>query len=258
MLSNLDWLKEGQLFPPEDERERLARYAQNKLVYEGEHAKVYEQQLKRIEKVVGNVSEIISYPIVLNFQKKVSLKTADFLFQEPPQITSRDKEKQQTIDDIITRSDLLGIGFQGAIDCSRYGTAVYKIDIEDGRGKVSLSSPEYLFCVVAPEDRKRVTHYVIAYTYTEEAERSPDKHFLSATVYDKTTYRAMTFEMATGLKNLCLTIGRKIKDSGKVQTGLTDFAVIPVHNTVTSDTVYGTDDYVDLDSIVAELEVRTA
>ena len=123
MLSNLDWLKEGQIFPPEDERDRLARYAQNKLVY------------------------------------------------------------------------------------------------------------------------------VIAYTYTEEQERGPDKHFLSATVYDKTTYRKMTFEMATGLKNLCLTIGKKIKDSGRVQTGLTDFAVIPVHNTVTSDTVYGTDDYTDLDSI---------
>jgi len=110
MLSNLDWLGEGQTFPPEDERDRLTRYAQNKLIYEGDHAQVYAEQLKRIEKVVGNVSEIISYPIVLNFQKKVSLKTADFLFQEPPRITAKDEIKQKAIDEIIERSDLLGIG----------------------------------------------------------------------------------------------------------------------------------------------------
>ncbi len=257
MLSNLDWLEEGQIFPPEEERERLARYWQNKLIYQGEHAQVYAEQLRRIEKVVGNVSEIISYPIVLNFQKKVSLKTADFLFQEPPQIKCEDETKQKALKEIIERSDLMGIGFQGAIDCSRYGTAVYKVDVEDGRGRVSLSSPEYLFCVVDAEDRKRVTHYVIAYTYTEEKENK-EKHYLTATVYDKTTYRKMTFEMASEMKYMALSIGKMISDTGKVQTGLSDFAVVPVHNMVTSDTVYGADDYADLDSIVAELEVRTA
>lgn len=257
MLSNLDWLKEGQIFPPEDERERLTRYAQNKLIYEGDHAQVYAQQLRRIEKVVGNVSEIISYPIVLNFQKKVSLKTADFLFQEPPRITASGETKQKALEEIIARSDLMGIGFQGAIDCSRYGTAVYKIDVEDGRGRVNLSSPEYLFCVVAPDDRKCVTHYVIAYTYTEDI-KGKEKNFLSTTVYTKKTYRTMKFEMATGLRAFNYTIGKKIKDTGEVQTGLSDFAVVPVHNMVTSDTIYGADDYNDLDSIVAELEVRTA
>ena len=259
MLSNLDWLKEGQIFPPKEEKDRLDRYWQNKLVYEGDHAKVYAEQLRRIEKVVGNVSEIISYPIVLNFQRKVSLKTADFLFQEPPRITANDTGKQKVIEDIITRSDLMGIGFQGAIDCSRYGTAVYKVDVDDGLGRVSLSSPEYLFCVVSPEDRKRVTHYVIAYTYTEEEEkRGREKHYMKATVYDKTSYREMTFEMASELRHMSLQIGKKIDDSGRKETGLSDFAVVPVHNTVTSDTVYGMDDYADLDSIVAELEVRTA
>jgi len=102
-----------------------------------------------------------------------------------------------------------------------------------------------------------VKKYVIAYTYTEEV-KGKDKNFLCATVYSKETYRAMKFEMAADIRSFCFTIGKKIKDSGEVKTGLTDFAVVPVHNMVTSDTIYGADDYTDLDSIVAELEVRTA
>ncbi len=258
MLSNLNWLNEGNQFPPEDERERLARYAVNKLTYEGEHAKVYAEQLKRIEKVVGNVSEIISYPIVLNFQRKVSLKTADFLFQEAPAVTVEGESRQQAINDIIDRSELISIGFQGAIDCSRYGTAVYKVEGEDGRGRISLSSPEYLFCVVSPEDLKRITHYVLAYAMTEEDKNGKEKNYLLATVYSKKTYRTMKFEMTADVRSMCFTLGRKVSDTGEVKTGLSDFAVIPVNNTVTSDAIYGMDDYTDIDSIVAELEVRTA
>ncbi len=86
---------------------------------------------------------MISYPIVLNFQKKISLKTADFLFVEPPKFSLGDDKKQEVVDKIVNNSDLLGIGYEGAIDCSRYGTSVYKVDNYLGEGKISISSPEY-------------------------------------------------------------------------------------------------------------------
>ena len=44
----------------------------------------------------------------------------------------------------------------------------------------------------------------------------------------------------------------------KVETGLNDFAIVPIHNLMTSDRVYGIDDYSDLDSIISEIEVRIA
>ncbi len=74
MLNNLNWLNTGQVFPPQGERERLNRYAENKLIFDNRHNEVYCEQVKRIERVLGNISEVISYPIVLNFQKKISLK----------------------------------------------------------------------------------------------------------------------------------------------------------------------------------------
>ncbi len=257
MLYNLNFLEKGQQFPPQDERDRLQRYAQNKKIFEGEHAKVYEEQMKRIQKVVGTVANVISYPIVLNFQKKMSLKCADLLFLEPPQFTTTDEKKQKVIDTIVSSSKLIDIGYEGAIDCSRYGTAVYKIDIDDGKGKVSLSSPEYLFIVVDEADRKKILHYVIAWTFEKE-EQGRKKNYLKAIVHSKGSYKSMLYEVSGSLGAASYTVMDKVEDTGEVKTGLTDFAVVPVHNLVTSDSVYGIDDYMDVDSLVSELEVRTA
>jgi hypothetical protein len=54
VLTDLKWLNRGEMFPPKCERERLEMYANNKALFEGEHADVYEEDLKRIERVMGS------------------------------------------------------------------------------------------------------------------------------------------------------------------------------------------------------------
>ncbi|MCK5129735.1 MAG: phage portal protein [Clostridiales bacterium] len=257
MLFNLDFLNRNQPFPPTQERERLTRYAQNKKIFDNNHQDVYSEQLRRIEKVVGNVSTIISYPIVLNFQKKMSLKTADLLFLERPIVKANKDNKQKAVDAIVANSDLFGIGYEGAIDCSRYGSAVFKVDVEDGKGKIAISSPEYLYIIVDPDDRKKIAHYVLAWTHKDTL-KGRDITCLRATVHSKGSYRAMKYELDNVGGYGSYTIRAMLEDSGEMETGLTDFAVIPIHNLLTSDSVYGIDDYMDVDSIVSELEVRTA
>jgi len=245
MLNNLEWLKTGAEFPPINERARLNRYAENKRIFDNRHMEAYNEQWRRIEKVTGSTAEVISYPVVLNYQKKISLKTADFLFQEPPEFSDNVKN-------IAEKSELTSIGYQGAIDVSRYGTAVYKVDIEDGCGRINISSPEFLYTVVSEADRKKVRHYVLAWVSEAADSRGRAKSYLSAYVHSKGSYTKMVFEIKDGV------IGKQVLEEKDVPTGLSDFAVVPVHNVVTSDSVYGTDDYMDVDSIVAELEVRTA
>lgn len=245
MLNNINWLMQGEQFPPVCERARLARYANNKRIFDNRHMEVYSQQWKRIEKVVGSVAEVISYPIVLNFQKKISLKTADFLFVEPPKFS-------ENVMDIVELSNMYSIGYQGAIDCSRYGTAVYKIDVEDGKGKISISSPEFLFAVVDKQDRKCIEHYVMAWVCDMQDKNGKLKSHLVAYIHSKGSYTKRVFEMKGDV------IGRLILEEKDVATNLSDFAIVPIHNVLTSDSVYGIDDYMDVDSIVSELEIRTA
>jgi len=46
--------------------------------------------------------------------------------------------------------------------------------------------------------------------------------------------------------------------SQQVATGLEGFAVIPIHNTTSSDSPWGVDDYRDMDSLLCELEISLA
>jgi hypothetical protein len=50
-------------------------------------------------------------------------------------------------------------------------------------------------------------------------------------------------------------IGRLVSEE-EVQTGLSDFAIVPLSNITSSDSIYGISDYDDVDSIISELEVR--
>lgn len=245
MLNNLDWLARGAEFPPAGEAARLQKYADNKKIFDNRHMEVYNEQWRRIEKVVGSSAEVISYPVVLNYQKKISLKTADFLFIEPPKFS-------ENVKDIVELSDINSIGYQGAIDISRYGTTVYKIDVEDGRGRISISSPEFLFIVVDKENRKNIKHYVMAWVADMAGESGKVKSHLTAYIHSKGSYTKKVFEMKGNV------IGRLMLEECDVATQLSDFAIVPVHNVLTSDSVYGADDYMDVDSIVSELEIRTA
>ena len=135
MLTNLEWLNKGEAFPPASEVDRLRTYSENKLIFEGEHHEVYREQLKRIERVVGNFGEVINFGVIFNFQKLMTLKIADMLWGDPPDIQSED---QDAIEWINYWSNLDNIGYECAIDVSRYGTGLFYIRPENGHGVIDL------------------------------------------------------------------------------------------------------------------------
>jgi len=246
MLTSLHFLNVGERWPPKCEENRMEMYRNNKLLFESEHAKVYEQDLKRIERVVGNFTEIVSYPVILNFQKLMSLKIADLLLGEPPQITAGDKDskEQLTIEAIEKSSDLINTAYQIAIDVSRYGDGLFYVREEGGKGIIDITQPPIWYPVVSPDNVKNIQYQVIAWTYEEG-----DKKYLKARIHEKGKYEERIYNIANGgLKSLV--------ESQVIQTGLTDIAVVQVSNVTTSDRATGIDDYTDIDSIIAELLVR--
>ena len=238
MLTDLTFLDEGRKWPPVEESARLRRYEENKKLFEGYHHDVYESALKRIERVIGNFNEIVSFTTVLNFQKLMSLKIADLLFGEPPIIQSDD---QESVDWIKERSDLVNTSFMTAIDVSRYGDGVLYVREEDGNGIIDITQPNMWFQVVSPDNVKKVQYHVLAWQ---------EKNKLIVQIHDKGSIDSRIYNLSdqSFIKNL--------ESSEIINTGLNDFAVIPVHNIITSDRCYGIDDYGDIDSIVSEIMVR--
>lgn len=251
MLTNLFFINSGERFPPSSEIERLEMYARNKLLFETEHVHVYEDALKRIQRVIGNFEDVISYPVVFNFQKLISLKTADLLIGEPPQISAGEKgsPEQIAVDTIIERSKLYDTLGRNIVDVSRYGDGLLNVRDRGGSGVIDLTQPPLWFPVVDPDNVLEIKHHVLAWTFDEII---GDKKFkrLKVRIHSKGEYE----ERIHGMDGTM--IMPQIGESVVVKTGLSDFAIIQVSNTITSDRITGLDDYTDVDTIVAELMVR--
>jgi hypothetical protein len=244
MLTNLDFLNKGEKFPPSCEMERLEMYEANKRLFRGGHADVYKSDLERIERVIDNFRNVVSYPVIMNFQKLMSLKIADLLLGEPPQITTADEmaADQDTIDFIVRDSDLMNIASEVAIDVSRYGDGLFEVFLQDGVPKIGLTQPPIWFPVVDPNNTKRIVYHVLAW--------KPNEERLIARIHSQGSYeeREMILDHDT-IVNYATT--PKV-----VKTGLSDFAIIQVSNVTASDSVTGLDDYTDIDSIIGDLMVR--
>ena len=92
MLSSLDFLKTGQQFPPDDPdtQERFRMYERNKELFYGNGVKqggLFDKDLKRLGRVIGNFDDVIDFTTLLNYHKLISIKTADLIFGEKPLIS---------------------------------------------------------------------------------------------------------------------------------------------------------------------------
>lgn len=246
MLYDLSFLEEGKSWPPEEEMERLQRYGKNRAVFEGEHHEVYAEQFRRVERVLGNFKDVVSYPIVLNFQRLIAIKFADLLFGEEPRIGSA--KADATVRRVCTHSGLIGKAVEVAIDVCRYGTGLFLVYRDDeGRGVVDVTQPACWFPVLDSANVKRVLYHVLAV----EVELG-DRAYLKVQIHEPGAVIMRTYELEGGV------IGKILEDEGPILTGLDSFALLPVQNIATSESYFGGDDFASIDSIVSEIEVRMA
>ena len=255
ILTDLSFLEKGKPFPPAAEFDRLERYKNNRLLFEDEHAEVYKEQFKRIERVIGNFNDIVSYGVVFNYQKLMSLKIADFVFGTPPDITVSDDKKQAVIEKIIFDTDFFNKLYMSVIDISRYGDSILQVSEKNNKARLDVTSPKYWFPVVNNDNIKEFMYHVFAWKYIIDSEKK--KYGLAVQIHkpDEPDFcEIQRYEYNGG------NIGSKIVDTEKNQLEKT-FGVCPIFtisNTPTSDSCFGIDDYASVDSIISELIIRVS
>jgi hypothetical protein len=247
VLTDLSFLNIGQSWPPKSEIERLELIRHNKAIFEGEHASEYHEAFKRIERVVGNFENVVSYAAVINYQRLLSLKQADLLVGEEPQIKAgkHDSKEQLSADTIKKNTKLHPKSHETAIDTSRYGDGVMIVYKDGDKGMIDVTQPGAWFPVVDPMNIKKTLYHVLWTTYNVG-----EAVYLNVRVHRAGFYDETVFLLESNI------IKEVVSHKQSIPTGLDDFAVIPFHNAMTSDRVHGLDDYSPLDSIVSELLVR--
>lgn len=278
MLYGLKWLQPNKPFPPTAEKDRIERYKQNAALFDGDQfdsskfrhrdstsysiIEMYDNCARRISKVVGNFGDVISFPVLLNYQRLMTLKMADLVCGEYPSITGADSEANTEIRDVRESSDFDSKLFTTVIDISRYGDAVWRMyrDEETDKETFTVWDAKEWFPVVANDGTNRITHHCICWRVNINAEdpRLPQVWELHVQIHGTAKnewgrYTEQVYKMdGTGTQ-----IGEMIK-SEQIKTGLKGCAVQHVKSYEVSNSIYGYDDYMPLDSLLAEIMVRVS
>lgn len=240
MLTNLEWIGPGKVFPPEEEKERIKRYEENEKLFLGAHMDVFGNDFARIE---NELKKRHMRPMaILNYPQLISKKTADFVCGEAPVISAAG-EKGEKLGALLAGMNFEALLYEAAIDISRFGDAPIRI-AEDG---ASLVPPMCWFPVVRATDVKKVMHHVVAFLAEGE---------IYVEIHTPGSVRIRRYEAK---KNGFVTqFGALLYDSGETRTGLDDFAVKVLKNVGHSRSVFGMDDYGAIKSIVEAIVWRLA
>lgn len=273
MLFNFKWLEPGQPFPPTQEVHRIERYRQNATLFGGGHfhddvcrsrdhsecgpIEVFSRCARRISTVVGNFEDVVSFPVLLNYQRLMSLKMADLTCGEAPSITGASAESNSAIKKARDLTDFNAKLYSTAIDISRYGDAIWRIyKDEQGHNNFTCWNPSQWFPVVAQDGTCSIKVHCIC--WRENISEDPEKPvwILHVQKHDCTAngagrYMYEQYSMNSSGDAIMDRLSRKT-----VFTGLNTCAIIHLKAFSTTGSVYGYDDYMNIDSIMAEIMVR--
>lgn len=271
MLTDLTFLQQGKKWPPPCELGRLNDYEANRQLFENEHSEVYREQMKRIERVIGNFGSAVSFPVLFNYQRLMALKMADLVFGEPPAITIADDEKkrkrgeqvddarQRLIDRILLETGLLESSYMAAIDISRFGDGILVASKHGNLPIIDVTTPAIWYAVVDKTNIKRVLYHVLAYQYL--ADESRKEYHLKVQIHKPDEPGACeehTYRLEGSVDGFTIGAEMSSPESTLVETELDVCPVFRVSNVLTSDRIYGLDDYSSIDSIISELIVRVS
>lgn len=243
MLTNLDWLEPGKEFPPKTEKERLANYESNELLFLTKHDEVWRDGFAELARRLRLKNTNID--TILNYHQLLSKKTADFVCGEPPKLeiaTNGDKIAQ-----LLRDLDFFSRLYEAVIDVSRFGNGILKVS---GK-KASVASPKCWFPIVSETDLKEITQHVIAFPFARNDKGVPTKLYVE--VHDIGSVEIREYSFAGEEGKDAGKIGKLLKKPSRSSTGLDDFAVRLLTNVTCSSSVYGIDDYLIINSIIYKI-----
>lgn len=279
MLHDLSWLQQGQPFPPLLERDRLERYAQNAALFNNDQFAggmfrqrdtypemtqqmlgVYSACAERISQVIGNFDDIISFPVLLNYQRFMSLKIADLVAGEHPLITGATDTENAKIKWLEDSTNFFEKLYSIVIDLSRFGDCpirVYK-DAQTGYYTFTIWDAMQWYPIVSQDGTDTIKAHCLVWTENKsQDDQIPDLyvHVQVHSTDNPGVYDYYVFHNGSERS----VMGELVEGYPKhIATGLKTCAVMSLRQYAVSGTVYGYDDYVPIDAIMAEIITRVS
>lgn len=233
------------------------------------------------------------YSLDFDYFELLSIKTADLTVGDPPTITMKKRrltqeeidndgesiaeEAHKTAEDnlnaICSNSCLYIKLLPIVVDISRFGDSVVRIysELKDGkeRNNFTIISPEMWFPVVDREIKENRLYDVLAWIecINPEEEEQKQRFILKTQIHSAGQFESREYEAKRLDGNYTLPdgttcnqprfkIGNLLRQGNPIQTGLSASAIRNFSNVVSSDSIFGINDYDRISAIIAELGVR--
>ena len=276
MLYNYDWLQPGKAFPPPVEAGRIQRYRQNAHLFDGDHfadpefrtrtpfgmvddvpVNLYLKCAERISQVIGNFEEVVSFPTLLNYQRLMSLKMADLVCGEYPTISGVTAAENAAIQDVRDMSDFDAKLYSTVIDISRYGDALWRMYKDyDGRMNFTCWDPTQWYPIVAQDGTNTIKAHCLCWIVNKSEDALNPDFYLNVQIHSNNPKDIGYYEHREFKMNASGTMIGDQVSSKRVPTGLDRCAVFHIRAFAVTNSVYGYDDYMTVDSILAEIMAR--
>lgn len=276
MLYNYDWLQPGKAFPPPVEAGRIQRYRQNAHLFDGDHfadpefrtrtpfgmvddvpVNLYLKCAERISQVIGNFEEVVSFPTLLNYQRLMSLKMADLVCGEYPTISGVTAAENAAIQDVRDMSDFDAKLYSTVIDISRYGDALWRMYKDyDGRMNFTCWDPTQWYPIVAQDGTNAIKAHCLCWIVNKSEDVLNPDFYLNVQIHSNNPKDIGYYEHREFKMNASGTMIGDQVSSKRVPTGLDRCAVFHIRAFAVTNSVYGYDDYMTVDSILAEIMAR--
>lgn len=291
-MYNLDFLNEGEIFPPLEEAKRIGSYYDYDLLFDGNSYAVEERHYKQTLNNLNRIAILLGWTesyigIEYNYYKLITTKTADFVCGEYPDILASNvneeirKKEQAVIDKILRQTKFYEKQYDAFIDVSKYGNSYLRIYNRESLGNFSIQSPAMLIRVVDEEDQYYIKNYVVAW-FIENGKK------LKVQIHDKNGYFERTYDCrpiletdvidhyaqfeSANVNNSKSSLYTLIRDrwTGEIfryvgvklgkftetrkNLPFNDFAIVELSNVKNSEKTYGVSDYSAIESVIANIQ----
>ena len=245
-LTDFSFLEPGRRWPPTDEKARIDRYDRCTLLFEGDH----EAAFPGLTALDDDLDQITA-----NWFKRSTTLICDLA--SPLRLFA---DNQAVLDRIAEANDLDLLVYDLFADILRFGNAVLKVRFDPRRGGiVERIDPRYWFPVVSPDDGRDVQAHCICYNFSQYEDHI-QRGYLRVEIHKPGSIENRLFRLDSGAAITSeLPISALERYSGmpsEVRTGVDDFLVVPLSGLLSSDGVFGLDDYGGIEGLVRELEKR--
>ena len=267
MLTDLSWLSNGQPWPPKDpdEAARLAEHRRNRMIYNGQHDQVFSKYFQYLQDRSFSDKKLL---IILDWPRNATRKLLSLTTGDAPGIMVEGADLTDLIPNLIETLD------EVSTDWCRYGIGIFELShTEDSSPRIESWSPENVLIVVKRGDIRAIQAYVLHYTFVEDGHT-----YLKVKIHEPGRVRHQIFEIVGPTAKLVNSRDAPIPQGslrGPLDistifpgmdgtealeaTDVNDFAVLCMHNTLTTERYYGRSDYgPDVQTLLEALELAFA